>query len=445
MHQTLFYIPYEICGFPLFGFGILCVLWGIGTLLGAVLYWRLSAEKKFSELAGTVALSLFAGFVVCWVLPRAGRGGGIPVQAYGTMMLLGIVSAVALAVWRAPKFGFRGDQVFEICFWLCIPGILGARLFYVIEYWNDFQAPTLLETLFRIVNIPGGGLVVYGSIIGGILGGIVYLATHHLSISRMFDLLAPSLMLGLALGRIGCFLNGCCFGGVCDPAHVHWGVHFPAGSPPYMRQIEEHELAISPDDAFYGMRFASDLTQTAPAPTFISEVIPGGFAEKQGLEVGDYILRINREDFPDRQRLILVLVEDSRQEGRIVLQISRNDGTFIKEWVTTAPAGPVSYAVYPTQLYSSGNAFAICIFLLLYSRWHRNPNGPGMRCSGEVSALFLTLYPLSRFVLEVIRTDESSAFGTGLSISQIVSILLFLLALCLWAFLLIQSKRLKRS
>lgn len=436
MQQTLFFIPYEIFGFPVFGFGILLILWLAGSLAGAVLYWKYAPEKSLSDFLINAALALFAGFVLCGVLPKVGRAAGIPIQAYGTMMLLGILTSAGLAIFRAKKFGFTADQIFGVSVCICVCGILGARAFFVIEYWSSFQAPTFGETLLRIINIPEGGLVVYGALIGGVIGSSVYLLAHHLSIPRMMDLLAPSMVLGLALGRIGCFLNGCCFGGVCDVDHQHWGVHFPAGSPPFTRQLEEGEISLDPDDYYYGMRLAGDRTRTAPAPTFIVEVKPGSLAEKQGLEPGDYILRINGLEAPERMQVIGTLIEDSRQDGKIEMELSRNEGAVTKSWVTTSAAGPVSHAVWPAQLFSSGNAFVLFVLLLLYSRFRRNPCGLGMRRDGEVFLLFLTLYPISRFILEMIRTDEAAAFGTQWSISQNVSVALILIAGALWVTLL---------
>ncbi len=440
MRQTFFFIPYEIFGLPVFGFGILFVLWFLGLCAVCFFYWKSMEKKSGIELVQTFFLALLVGGVICWGLPKAGCAAGIPVRAYGTMMLLGILLAFGLAVWRAPRFGFKGENVSEILFCLCIPGILGARAFYVIEYWESFRAPTIGETFMRIADIPGGGLVVYGAFIGALIGAIAYLLIKRLSIRRMMDLLAPSLLLGLALGRIGCFLNGCCFGGICDPAHESWGVHFPAGSPPFTRQLEEGKLKIDPDAVYYGLRLAGDPLPTAPAPTFIAEVLPGSIAEKAGLTPGDYILKMNGRETLSRNQVIESLIWTTHYEGKATFEISREEGTFTLSWTTTDHAGPVSLPVYPTQLYSSVNAFCLCAILLFWSWFRRNPNGVGMKLDGEVFVLFLTLYPVSRFILEMIRTDENEAFGTGLSISQNVSILLFLVAAGLWILLLTKGK-----
>lgn len=439
MHQTLFYIPYEVFGLPVFGFGLLMILWLVGTAAASVWYWFFSPKKSASEFLTNLFLALLGGAVICFFLPRVGKLAGIPVQSYGTMMLLGIVLAYCLAAFRAKKFGFTAENVFSVAFVVCICGLLGARAFYVIEYWSDFQAPTLGETLARIANIPGGGLVVYGSIIGGILGGGIYMLVKKLSIPRMLDLLAPSMMLGLALGRIGCFLNGCCFGGMCDPAHEFWGVRFPAGSPPFNRQLEEGKIDLDPNAFYYGMKLDDDFTQNAPAS--ILDIQPGSLAEKVGLQPGDRILNVNEKRInPSRMQVISFLIWETRDQGKITLEIDRNGQTLTKSWVTTQNAGPTSLAVYPTQLYSSLNAAVICVILLIYSRFRLSQNKPGMIWDGEVALLFLTIYPLTRFILEMIRNDEANALGTQFTISQNVSLVLLLTSAVLW-FLLIRSKR----
>ncbi len=86
-----------------------------------------------------------------------------------------------------------------------------------------------------------------------------------------------------------------------------------------------------------------------------------------------------------------------------------------------------SRPVHPTQIYSAIDAALLCLFLLAYY--------PFRRRDGEVVALALTIHPMMRFLLEVIRTDEASVFGTGLSISQNVSLLLILFACGLWVYI----------
>lgn len=431
MQQTLFYIPYEICGLPLFGLtGILFWILIACTILVSVL--RLKKRGKWTrEDSWTVITAVAAGAAICWGLPRIGRPAGIAVQGYGAMLLLAISSATGLMLLRARRFGFTSDQVIEILLWLCIPGILGARAFYVIEYWNEFFNPEIsfLAVVGNILNFTQGGLVVYGSFFGGMAGGAYYVWKNHLSLLRMADLIAPSVALGLMLGRLGCFLNGCCFGGVCDVDHQHWGVHFPAGSPPYERQIALGELSLDPNNFYFGMRF----DPTFPgAPIRIAEVRPGSLADRHGIQSGDSVLEINGKRRPDRVCLIDTLIVDTRNSGQISFLLEREGQMLEKVWTTTQNPGPVSHAVYPTQLYSSANGLFLCVVLLIYSRLRRSPTGLGSRRDGEIFGLLLILYPVTRFIIEVIRTDEPAQFGTGLSISQNVSVVLVLFGIGFW-------------
>ena len=162
---------------------------------------------------------------------------GLPIRGYGVMMLLAVVAGTLLAAWRAKRVGLDPDLIFSLIFWMLVPGIIGARAFYVIEYWaattgaNYYAGPggSLGALVGAIVNVTKGGLVVYGSFFGGVLGMLLFIRKHRLPLLALCDLMAPSMLLGLAIGRIGCLLNGCCFGAVCDQP---WAIQFPAGTPP---------------------------------------------------------------------------------------------------------------------------------------------------------------------------------------------------------------------
>ena len=439
MQQTLFFIPYEIFGIPVFGFGIALVLWVLVSL--GVSWWAFRKNGGWkSEYTTNLLLALAVGVLMAFGFPKVGRMAGIPIQGYGVMMLLAILCSLGLACLRAPKFGFTNNQVVEMALSMCIPGLIGARIFYVVEYWNDMVGETAWQTFLNVLCFTEGGLVVYGSLFGGLLGGVAYLWWKKLSGLRMFDLMAPSMALGLALGRIGCFLNGCCFGGVCPDDCQHWGVHFPAGSPAYARQLEEHQIWLHRDAFYYGMRFESD-----DFGMKIAEVQPGSLAEKHDVQPGDHVERLFGQAVTRPEDLIWKLVFGTRYEGCVDFELNRHGETLARRWTTVAPAGPVSLAVYPTQLYSSANAFLLCCVVLIYSRLRRKPEGVGLKIDGEALALTLTLYPISRFVLEMIRTDETSFLHTGLSISQNISILLLLASLVFWGWLLWRARTSKSA
>lgn len=430
MHQTLFYIPYHIHGVPVFGLGLLFFAWLAVLAVYAFIVWR--QGKWSAETAGTLAMSLLVGVFLCWVVPRVGRAAGIGIQAYGAMMLLAIVSAVGLAWWRAPKFGFAREHLLELCFWMCLLGIIGARIFYVVEYWQEMRGETAWQTLGNILNFPQGGLVVYGSLAGGMLGALLYLRWRRMPVLRTFDLLAPCMILGLALGRIGCLLNGCCYGGVCDPAHLHCGVCFPAGSPPYMRQLDDGQITLDIDDFYYGMQFSPEKLATGVK---VRAVAPESMAEKRGVQPGDVIHAANHVGELTPQRLLNTLIVSPKLNGVVDLELLRGGELVPVSWTTTDSAGPVSLPVYPTQIYSSVSAFGLFLLLMIYSHFRAARTRPGMKRDGEVIALMLTVYPIVRFLLETVRVDEASFMGTGFSISQNVSFLTLAFAICLWIWI----------
>lgn len=430
MHQTLFYIPYSLGGLPVFGFGLLFFTWTALLLVYALWTWR---QGKWSgETTGTLVMALIVGAFLCWGVPLVGRPAGIAIQAYGAMMLLAILLAVGLAWLRAPKFGFVREHLLELGFWMCLVGIIGARLFYVVEYWSEIQAKTFWQTVGNVLNFPQGGLVVYGSLAGGLLGALVYLKIRHMPVLRTFDLLAPSMILGLAIGRIGCLLNGCCYGGVCDPAHLDCGVCFPAGSPPYMRQLDDKDIYLDIRDYYYGMQFAP---KALPDGTEIRDVAPESEAWRHGVRPGDVILTLFEEKKPNPQQVMRALIVSPKLTGVVAMTLRRGEHSGTVVWSTTASAGPVSLPVYPTQIYSSLSAFGLAFLLLIYSCFRASRTRPGMKIDGEVIALMLTIYPIIRFLLETVRVDESSFLGTGFSISQNISFVTLATAAGMWVWI----------
>lgn len=143
--------------------------------------------------------------------------GPISVYSYGLMIAIGIVAAFFAADMRAKKYGLVGDHVYGLGFTGLVGGILGAKLlFYITEIKEVIANPKMLLNFSE-------GFVVYGGIIGGLLGAYLYLRVKKLSVLKYFDLAIPSLALAQGFGRIGCFLAGCCYGRETD---AWYGVMF---------------------------------------------------------------------------------------------------------------------------------------------------------------------------------------------------------------------------
>ena len=104
---------------------------------------------------------------------------------------------------------------------MVVCGILGARLFYVAFYAPDY----FMANPWTVFDLRTGGLVFYGGLLGGLLGALGYIRKKRLSFWNLADILAPFLALGYSIARIGCFLNGCCYG---KPTELPWGMVFPS-------------------------------------------------------------------------------------------------------------------------------------------------------------------------------------------------------------------------
>lgn len=166
--------------------------------------------------------------------------GPLTLHAFGVMMALGFVAALAV-MRRLSRHGFGGlddDQLARLIVWIMAGGIVGARLAYVAEHWSgEFAANP-----GAIIRIDQGGLMFYGGVLGAILaiGGFARRAGRPLF--DLLDLCAVGLPLGHAFGRLGCFLNGCCFGRVCQGT---LGVGYPAGSLTWREQVAAGLLPAS--------------------------------------------------------------------------------------------------------------------------------------------------------------------------------------------------------
>ncbi|MEP9410839.1 MAG: prolipoprotein diacylglyceryl transferase [Candidatus Brocadia sp.] len=190
----------------------------------------------------------------------------IPIYSYGFMLMVAFLVAITIARWRARKEGIDPNKITDLGIYLVCAGIFGARLFFVIQFFEDYK-----NNFLSIFKIYEGGLVYYGGLFAGIVTLFVYVKRHKLPFLKVIDMLMPSAALGLGFGRIGCFLNGCCFGKVAS--HIPWAVRFPRtldktgmvdGSPAFIHQYElglvhlsdAHTLPIHPTQLY---SFLSDV------------------------------------------------------------------------------------------------------------------------------------------------------------------------------------------
>jgi len=410
VRTTLFHIPAEAFHVPVFGFGWLLLV--LIVMAVAMSVWLSRREGGSRELPGYWMLFGVIGFVIVVILPSlvehmpSGEPIGLPIRGYGVMMMLATLAGVGLAAYRAWQVGLDPEIIYSLAFVMFLAGILGARLFFVVEYWNQDFSPSITGsiagTLQSIINVPKGGLVVYGSVLFGVPAGIWFCRRRGLPMLAIGDIIAPSMVLGLALGRIGCFLNGCCFGGVCLTSDL--AVTFPRESPPY----KQHEA--------FGWDSGVWLDEKG-GRIIAAYVATEGPAASSGLKAGDEIVGINGAKVSS-----LSEAQERLAAAKTSIEIETGDGRILR-WLT-AGGPPRSVPVHAAQLYAAIDAGLLALVLWFFFPYRRR--------DGEVFALLLTVHPISRFFLEMIRSDEPKY---PLTVSQWISLVLVAAGVALWIYI----------
>jgi len=154
------------------------------------------------------------------------------------MIALAFVFGLWTATRRSRRVDVSTEAIADVTLWIMLGVIVGARTTYVVTYWKDEFAGQPLTEIFAIWH---GGLVFYGGLVGAIIAGTIYLRWKKLPLWKIADVLAPSIALGSVFGRIGCFLNGCCYGRACA---APWAVNFPAENPLHPPTTPVHPTEI---------------------------------------------------------------------------------------------------------------------------------------------------------------------------------------------------------
>jgi phosphatidylglycerol:prolipoprotein diacylglycerol transferase len=151
-------------------------------------------------------------------------------------MAMAFLSGIALSMREAKRVGEDSNKILDLCFYVVIAAIVGARTLYVLVTWPVFRDDPL--EVFRIWH---GGLVFYGGFIGAVIIALWYIRKQGLPLFKTLDIFAPSIAFGQFVARIGCFFAGCCYGKMCD---LPWAVTFthteslaPKGVPLHPTQL----------------------------------------------------------------------------------------------------------------------------------------------------------------------------------------------------------------
>ncbi|MDR0953207.1 MAG: prolipoprotein diacylglyceryl transferase [Elusimicrobiota bacterium] len=137
---------------------------------------------------------------------------GLQIPLYGLMMALAFAVALWYCVARKKALGLTSDQIVDIVFYLLIGAIIGGKLCYIIFYWQDFQAASALDKLRY-------GFVFLGGFIGAAISSVIIFRKQKIPFFKGADFFTPAIPLGHAIGKIGCFLAGCCYGKI---SHLPW-------------------------------------------------------------------------------------------------------------------------------------------------------------------------------------------------------------------------------
>ena len=156
--------------------------------------------------------------------PRIFITGSFSIPTYSLFVTLAIIIAVITAYFECRRYNLPLSHFPPAAFWAVLGGIIGAKVFEIIFYMWEFFLQHPVEILTR-----GSGWMYYGAEFGGLVGLIAYLLVHHIDILRPLDISGVVLLLAHAIGRMGCFLSGCCYG---IPTNSWMGITFPGLSCP---------------------------------------------------------------------------------------------------------------------------------------------------------------------------------------------------------------------
>ncbi|MEO0092241.1 MAG: prolipoprotein diacylglyceryl transferase [candidate division WOR-3 bacterium] len=157
--------------------------------------------------------------------PTLFRIGNINIYSYGLFLFISFLIGTKIVENRAKRFGVHPDKITNLALIVLVAVIIGARLFYVIFHWSEFANDIIGIIAFWRGGL--GGLMFYGGFLFGLIAGILYAKKERMPLLKMLDAITPAVVLGEFFTRIGCFLNGCCFG---KPTNSSFGVIFPKHS-----------------------------------------------------------------------------------------------------------------------------------------------------------------------------------------------------------------------
>ncbi len=208
------------------------------ALFVALIQWletRSENPRPFTAASWLVA----GGFVLAGaalVLIAVNRLAPVHVHSYGVMLLVGLIAGVWWLTRSGRPYGFTLENWIDFALVVLLSGVAGARLLYILLHWAEYAVEPV-----RMLYLWQGGLAFHGGLGAAIIGGYVFARVRKVEFALLADLAVAPTALGYAFTRIGCFLNGCCYGHEC---HVPWAVTFPAGTEAGAGGVARHPTQL---------------------------------------------------------------------------------------------------------------------------------------------------------------------------------------------------------
>lgn len=177
--------------------------------------------------------------------PEVLHFGPLHLRSYGLMMAIAFIVGTFLSLREARRLSLDEDKVVNVILVTLIASVLGARMLYVLEHLSEFR-----REWTSVLALWQGGLTLYGGIAAGTFAGLIASRRMGLPVWITADALTPALALGTMFGRVGCYLNGCCYG---RPTTLPWGVVFPHDSFAYLEFGEQPVHPSQLYNAFAGL------------------------------------------------------------------------------------------------------------------------------------------------------------------------------------------------
>lgn len=234
--------------------------------------------------------------------------GTVELRAYGVMIAVAFLAATWLGLREARRKGFNPELIYDLLFVVMLSSIIGARLYFVL-----FSEPLWYVTHpFELLAIWKGGMSLHGGLLGGLAAGLWFTRRQRLPFWRFADALTPSIMLGQAVGRLSCVLNGCSYG---KPTSLPWAITFtnPNAQAPHNVPLHPTQFyELSADLTLFGLLWLLRTRLRADGQLFLIYWMSYSVA-RLGLETfrGDSLLIGNLLPVPQLASAIILLLAGS--------------------------------------------------------------------------------------------------------------------------------------